>query len=118
MFQYAFVGIAAGGKSPLAASAASGGSISEGVANGSVTLTGTSSVNASGGVEPYTYSWTRTAGDTQITPSASTSATTGWGSSGTDQLRNATYKCTVTDAELTAVEVTGFSITAIHGSPP
>jgi len=111
-------GAAAALRRPLTASVGSGGAVGESVANGTQTLSGTSSVTVLGGVAPYTYAWARTAGATQITALNNTSQTTGWQSDGTDVVRQATFKCTITDAATKSVEVTGFQIDVTHGTPP
>jgi hypothetical protein len=52
---------------------------------------------ATGGTGPYTYLWTRVSGDSRITATASTSATTAFNMNPVAE-RSAVFKCTVTDS--------------------
>ena len=59
--------------------------------------TGTTTCTASGGTATYTYAWSRVSGDTTITATASTSATTAFNMSSAEEA-SAIWKCTVTDS--------------------
>jgi hypothetical protein len=91
-------------------------SISEAVANGTVTLSGSCTCNVYSNLGSATYSWTRVSGDASVTALSSTSATTQFQSVGTNVERTADFKCTVTDS-LGAVDSDIVTITATHGTP-
>jgi hypothetical protein len=78
--------------------------------SGSSITTASTTVTATGGTAPYTYSWVRTSGSTLITANSASAATTTF--TGTPLVNNTTYdavfRCTVTDnaAATKTVDVT------------
>jgi hypothetical protein len=95
--------------------------LSAGGSNGSTINTATMSATPSGGTgSGYTYQWTRTSGSTAIEPTQSTSRFTAFvASGGTDEVFNATFKCTVTDsASNTADSFENVSVDITFGTPP
>ena len=56
-------------------------------------------MTVSGGVAPYSYSWTKLSGDS-ITANSATAATTTFSATGlfSGEARDATFRCTVTDS--------------------
>ncbi|MEL7447750.1 MAG: hypothetical protein AAFN78_00995 [Pseudomonadota bacterium] len=93
------------------------GNLFSNVANGTQNTPQTRTCEAAGGDAPYTYQWTRVSGDTQITAVASTSATTSFQSTGTNQLRQAVFRCDVTDdfAPPNVVQSNTITVSVNHG---
>ncbi|KAB2901286.1 MAG: hypothetical protein F9K31_02555 [Dokdonella sp.] len=76
-------------------------SVSKIIASPGIATTNATTATADGGKGSKTYSWTRVSGDTGLTPTASTSATTafqGTVGGGNPTSRSAVFKCTVTDS--------------------
>jgi hypothetical protein len=73
--------------------------------NGSLT-TGNVTANAENGLEPYTYAWSFVSGDTSISISSTTSEVVTFSASGTDENKQAVWKCAVTDASPAVLEDT------------
>lgn len=93
-------------------------SISQSVANGSVTLFNSCTTTADGAIGTPTYAWERTGGDTRIVATNPTSATTSFNSTGTNEIVAASFKCVVTD-DVGSVDTSNtVSVQATHGSPP
>lgn len=81
---------------------------------GTVVTSEPSMVTATGGVLPYTYTWTRTSGDTAIYAETPTGAYTYFASTFLSaDSRVATFKCTVTDAAATVIDTNIVSVTLI-----
>ena len=62
-------------------------------------------VNAVGGSEPYVFSWLKLSGDDVTVSSASSSTVEFYASGGDGTTKSALYRCTVTDAVLSAIDV-------------
>lgn len=77
------------------------------ISTGNVTATG------SGGTSPYTYSWSRRSGDSNITATKSSSATTAFQRTGCAEgtSYSATWRCTVTDGAGDTVTSSNVTIT-------
>jgi hypothetical protein len=60
--------------------------------------TGPVTVTPTGGVSPYSYLWERISGDSRVTPTNPTTATTTFGATLFDDTVEAVFRCTATDA--------------------
>lgn len=112
-----------GGGSGLSAVAAPGSAYGI-VTNNNLFVTVTSNsvtVTASGGTGPYTYAWTRLSGDSAVSATSPTAATTTFSASVPRwDSREATMRCTVTDA-LSATAHVDIEVQLVHngtGTPP
>ena len=81
-------------------------------------------VTVTGGLFPYTYSWTRISGTSAITATSTTSRTTGFTASVTPCTQlNATFKCIVTDFSGATIDSDTVDVTLTNngtapGDPP
>lgn len=65
---------------------------------GTISITsGVATATPTGGTGPYTYAWTKVAGDTLTVTSPNSASTTFRAGIGPSDSRSATYRCTVTD---------------------
>jgi hypothetical protein len=83
-----------------------------GVHSGTTPVTTASPV---GGIGPFTYAWTRIAGDAAITAtSAATAATAFSANISPDVIVEATFRCTATDTATGATATTDVDVTLHH----
>ncbi|MFA6031808.1 MAG: hypothetical protein WC889_02775 [Myxococcota bacterium] len=72
-----------------------------GVGSGAVVITTTISATPTGGTAPFAYAWTKTMGDAISITSPSTQSTAFLGGGMlVGEIRGATFRCTVTDANM------------------
>jgi len=73
---------------------------------------------AVGGAPPYSYSWERINGSADITATAPTAATTGFAcTAGTDEQKDATFRCVVTDDSTASVNSNSLIAIVIFYTP-
>lgn len=74
--------------------------------SGTVITSLSTTCNVRGGEPPYTYLWSRVFGDTSVSPTAASQATTFFSANLTAGMgpATATFKCTVTDALSASVD--------------
>jgi hypothetical protein len=61
-------------------------------------ISNSATVTPVGGVSPYNYLWERISGDSRVTPTNTTTATTTFGGTLFDDTAEAIFRCTATDA--------------------
>ena len=91
----------------LSSSTASGSGSTDSITTGNITAT------ASGGTSPYTYSWARRSGDSSITATNGSAATSAFNRTGclAGTSYSATWRCTATDVNGNSAQSSNLSVT-------